>query len=996
MQWQILTFQNNNIMNRPLFFTLAIALMLSGTTFAQHQAVKTTTDPYSGMSREYATSNTLTDRAMMDDPAILWQKYESGATPNDVFYIEATGDYLVYYGLNQKRVTLFDANGNVKWEKPINSEGRAAISLLGNTIAYSDNNELYVVDLEGEEIFHETFAYPVTHFKLTSEGTRIYVSYGRYEDNYYAIACYSFGVNKSDPDWLIGDLTVNVVGLSLSKNDQRLVAAFAQGYKQIWVIDPMTGDILQDDLYYYDNSPSQDPALSANGDYLAYTDFSGMAYLYPWNGERYESVWTASVKGPGSSSTWGCANAISDDGSLIAIGTLDFVNTSYGYDGCCYLFNNYSDTPIWSYTGCGDEVTQAAMSDDGSVIGFVTWGPYEHTSPDYFIFRKQSNVPIAELNTPGSMEHIDISSTGLFTIIGGKAVHCREMGSGSRVFALQNFPYDHSYLNCHVNLEGSTNLGGVNITINELEDYFETTDEDGNCTFDFVPVGEYTVTATMPGFFPETQNVSISLGVIPSIEFNLQATGAPIGDLYASQGAYDYVELTWTEHEAATGYNIYRKTAPQAPFGEPLATIGTGEGYFEDHTAIPTQQYYYTVTAQLDDELQTPYSNICLGYATTAYITREIDVFDGTAPTIDGIMAEGEWDDAFRVEVSNYLLPVAMGSVTLHLKMDDNFLYVCSENRMDTEWTNNDGVAFYIDDNNDGTYPPSDDNSEGNYWMYYGNPNTVRYRPIYNTGGVGTTMNLPEEIIACDMGQGYETIEFALPLGNNEDWKINTDNGNSGLYLFVRDAATATMFGKWPAENNETFAPTYYGVMNYHVENAVPEPPTNLRIDEEVNALGLYTPIMWDMPVMNDFDHFNLYFVDYPNNPVEVFGTQWIFVVNAEEEVSIYVTTVDQAGQESVPSEILTFYPGSEGVSEMAQQTLSLYPNPTKGMLNLSANFEGRTEVKFFDMNGRTVKHYVTNGLNNMRLNVSDLPSGVYFVRVSNEASTAVGKFVVE
>ena len=821
---------------------------------------------------------------------------------------KATGDYLVYYGLNDKRLSLFDSQGTVKWEKPISSSGRAAISQMGNTIAYSDDNELYVVNLEGTEVFHETFTYPVSHFKLTSEGTKIYVSYGRYEDSYYAIACYNIANNKSDPEWLIGDLTVNPVGISLSKDNARLVVAFAQGYKQIWVIDPLTGDILQDDLYYYDNSPSQDPALSANGDYLAYADFSGMAYLYHWNGERYESVWTASIAGPGASSTWGCANAISDDGSLIAIGTLDFVNTSYGYDGCCYLFNNYSNEPIWSYTGCGDEVTQAAMSDDGSTIGFVTWGPMDHSTPDFFLFRKQSGTPIAELTTPGSMEHIDISATGLYTIVGGKAVHCREMGSGSRVYAIQCLTDDMGTLNGTVNLIGNDNNGGVSVSINELEDYFEMTAEDGSFTLRAIPEGHYSLTARIPGYL--TQNVEFDIigGQTTTLEIEMEAVGTPISDLYASQGAYDYVELTWSEQDGATGYNIYRKNTLNAPFGEPMATIGTGEGYFEDHTAIPTQQYYYTVTAQLDEELQTPYSNICLGYATTAYITHTIDVYDGTAPTIDGIMSDGEWNDAFRVEVSNYLLPVEMGSVTLHLKMDDNYLYVCSENRMDSEWTNNDGVALYIDDNNDGTYPPQGDDSEGNYWMYYGTPNTVRYRPIYDNGGVGTVINLPEEIIACDMSQGYETIEFALPLGNDETWKLNTDNGSSGLYLFVRDAG---------------------------------------------------------------------YFL-------------------ADREVSIYVTTVDQAGQESVPSETLTFRPGSEGVVETSQPALSLYPNPVKNVLHLSADLQGRTEVKLFDVNGRTVKHFVANSLNEMRINVSDLQSGVYFVRVSNETNTVVGKFVVE
>ena len=983
-------------MKKNFILTLIIVVMASGSLLAQHHAVKTTTEPNKGATLEYGISNLSADRAMTDDPSIIWEKYESGAMPDDVFYIDATGDYLVYYGLNQKRVTLFDAQGEVKWEKPISSGGRAAVSLMGNAIAYSDDNELYVVNIEGTEIFHETFDYPVSHFKLDSDGTRIYVTYGRYEDSYYAIACYGFGVTKSDPIWVVGDLTVNPVGISLSKNNARLVVAFAQGYKQIWVIDPMTGDILQNDLYYYDNSPSQDPALSANGDYLAYADFSGMAYLYHWNGERYESVWTASIAGPGATSTWGCANAISDDGSLIAIGTLDFVNSSSGYDGCCYLFNNYSNEPIWSYTGCGDEVTQAAMSDDGSVIGFVTWGPMDHSTPDFFLFRKQSGTPIAELTTPGSMEHIDISATGLYTIIGGKAVHCREMGSGSRVYAIQSIADNMGILNGIVNLEGTENNSGVTITINELEDYFETTAEDGSFTIRAIPEGSYSVTAGIPGYLPVTENISISGGEITTLNINMEAVGTPISDLYASQGAYDYVELTWSEQDGATGYNIYRKNTLNAPFGEPMATIGTGEGYFEDHTAIPTQQYYYTITAQLDEELQTPYSNICLGYATTAYITHTIDVYDGAAPSIDGIMSDGEWNDAFRVEVSNYLLPVEMGSVTLHLKMDDNYLYVCSENRMDTEWTNNDGVAFYIDDNNDGTYPPQGDDSEGNYWMYYGTPNTVRYRPIYDNGGVGTVINLPEEIIACDMSQGYETIEFALPLGNDETWKLNTDNGSSGLYLFVRDAATATMYGKWPAENNETFAPTYYGVMNYHVENAVPEPPTNLRIDEAVNAQGVYTPIMWDMPVMNDFDHFNLYFVDNPDQHEEVYGTQWIFEVDDEEEVSIYVTTVDQAGQESVPSEILTFRPGSENVNEYGQASLSLYPNPTHNVLNLNTDLQGRTDVMVLDMNGRTVKHYVVNGLNEMRLNVSDLQSGVYFIRVSNETTNAVGKFVVE
>ena len=62
-------------MKRSLLFTLTLALMLSGTTFAQHRAVKTMTDPYTGTCFEYGIFDTQNDRATMDEPEILWQNY---------------------------------------------------------------------------------------------------------------------------------------------------------------------------------------------------------------------------------------------------------------------------------------------------------------------------------------------------------------------------------------------------------------------------------------------------------------------------------------------------------------------------------------------------------------------------------------------------------------------------------------------------------------------------------------------------------------------------------------------------------------------------------------------------------------------------------------------------------------------------------------------------------------------------------------------------------
>ena len=98
-------------MKKHLLF--AFALMLTVSLMAQHQAIQTTTDPAAGIRHAYSTvDNTLSVRDLCDNPEILWQKFESGAMPDDLFYIDATGDYLVYYGLNDKRVVLFEfSNG---------------------------------------------------------------------------------------------------------------------------------------------------------------------------------------------------------------------------------------------------------------------------------------------------------------------------------------------------------------------------------------------------------------------------------------------------------------------------------------------------------------------------------------------------------------------------------------------------------------------------------------------------------------------------------------------------------------------------------------------------------------------------------------------------------------------------------------------------------------------------------------------------------------------
>ena len=184
---------------------------------------------------------------------------------------------------------------------------------------------------------------------------------------------------------------------------------------------------------------------------------------------------------------------------------------------------------------------------------------------------------------------------------------------------------------------------------------------------------------------------------------------------------------------------------------------------FNDNTALPLKHYYYAVTAVISDTLQSPYSNDAIGWIASGFISNQLSAYVGTTPVIDGVLSSGEWSDAFRVDISDFLgindnTPDFIGSVIGYFKVNAALteLYVAVENFNDLILNDHDEVALYVDDNNDGVFPPPTDNSEGNYWaVHYTTGDLIRYRPIYNTGGVGTVVLIPNAQVKVSAASGH-------------------------------------------------------------------------------------------------------------------------------------------------------------------------------------------------------------------------------------------------
>lgn len=976
---------------KKLLLSFALVAMALGAN--AQVGVKTVTTPNgtkTEFSQEVVQNNN--SRAFTSTAEVVWSKSEEYGIGGDVSISKETGNGVVNWETNDARMEAYSMTGTSVWNIPTTTDWPfTAANKAGSLYAIVEGTTLYTIGAEGNTLGTVNPGGDIKAAVINTEGTAVYIGYDNGTTG--GVARYA---KDGSLEWST-DMPSGIVGINISDDESKLIMTCA-GTNTLYVFDPESGDVLQDGIYYYQNSPSQSPGMSYDGEYIAWGDFDGKGHLYRWNGEQYEEVWSANITMSGQSSTWGYGCAVSSDGSTIVLGTLGFV--ADGYDGYVFVFNNYSGTPLWSAQTKGP-VNAVDVSADGTLIAAASDGPMNHSTGDLLIYRRQSNAVFLEVNTAGSMTNVDLTDDGTLCIGAGKGVHSYEMGWGGNAYLIKSTPSTAGILSGVITLNEVSDFSGAVVTIEGIDDYYEYTNADGEFTIKYIPEGTYNVTISKTGFISQTiSNVEIIANETANIEATLESAGSPIHNLYATKGVDNFVEIRWDEYQDSfEGYNIYRKDHINANFTEPLATIGTDVNTYNDETAIPTKSYYYAVTAILDGGAETPLSNIEEGYVSTGFLTDVIEVFNGTAPTIDGTLSDDEWTDAFKADISDFsgisegIDPI--GTVYLYLKTDGNKLYMGIEDFSDTELSENDCLALYFDDNNDHVYPAAGNNSEGNYWFKYsGGTGILQYRPIYADGNTGDVFAIDGAEVAFSDAAGHVTGEFVLEFGN-EDHQIKLgDEDASSVYLFYRSSGSE-YHAYWPYDNVDTFNPIAYDTFKFFVNNETPDAPTNLHVDESILGKVNYVPVRWDMPEINDFSHFNVY-VNSDQVTNTTLGTEVILDVESNTDYSVYVTTVDMSGKESEKSETLTFHVGNINVEEIAERKVSLYPNPASSVVYIESEMIGAATAAIMDMAGRLVKRVNISDMQNASINVEDLHQGLYFFTIQQDNIIIIRKVTVK
>jgi len=943
-------------------------------------------------------------------PEINWQFSDPVSIGSSVRVSKQEETTLVAWWLNNERASLYSNSPVPIWENPVTSDFEFAIDMTPNglylALGYGNMIQVYATATQAL-VWEKATDASVTSVKISEDGTMVYAlenSPGGQDKS--SVKAYEVG--QEDPVWAT---TFSGTGVAFAASGDRSKFAFCQypGANKMHILDGLTGEVIFDAFYRNQNPPS----FSYDGKLIISGDYGGYAYLHEYddNTGTYFEKWNFKVGG-GGTSAWVIGVDLSDDGSTVAIGTLVFLSSDY--NGEIYLFNTYSNEPLWVYQNCGDEITSISISEDGSLIAAAGWGPMDNTKPDFMLFRKESSVPLFTINTPGSFNSVDLSPDGTLCSVTGKAVHARVLGSGGLLYNINSNPGGGSVAGTVV-LDGASTFENVKVQVEGIDDYYDYTDTEGNFEIKYVPAGTYNVVASKVGYYPEEQTgIIVTEGGTSNVNFSLLPTGNPPENLMATKGADYSVLLSWDHPNpsATSGFNIYRKSHEQALFPEtPIATVLNSELEFEDEDVKPVITYYYAVTAVLDGGAQSPYSNIDQGWMASGFVINEISVYTGTTPTIDGTLSPGEWDDAFVMDASDFFgtydnNPNPMGSVTMFFKVNEGMteMYVACIDENKTVLQDNFTVSLYIDDNNDGSFPPAEEDFEGNYWArYFAAGNVITYRPIYNTGGVGQNLNLVDPQVEASDATGFVVMELVIPMGDDEVWKLNPNEFNqSGMMMF-----TTNFDGYWPALNQQIFYPLTYGTLTFGADNEIPPAPDELDIWWDSATAPVLIKMEWAQPDINDFDHFNLYINEGSGFTLltETIGRQVFYITDNTDYTLFYVTTVDKAGQESEPSENMIFDVTTFVTEVESAANLQIYPNPVSADANIMIKVvnEGEYNISVLDINGRIVQNlfsgqlncgvqsFVWNGTDNQG---NALLPGVYFIRVSSSEDYLIKKMI--
>ncbi|MFZ4106249.1 T9SS type A sorting domain-containing protein [Flavobacterium sp.] len=86
----------------------------------------------------------------------------------------------------------------------------------------------------------------------------------------------------------------------------------------------------------------------------------------------------------------------------------------------------------------------------------------------------------------------------------------------------------------------------------------------------------------------------------------------------------------------------------------------------------------------------------------------------------------------------------------------------------------------------------------------------------------------------------------------------------------------------------------------------------------------------------------------------------------------------------------------SVNTNSVVSSDISVFPNPTKDIINVSNKLASISSIEISDLNGRVVNKVNSIDAENVQINISDLSSGIYMMKIVSDKGTITKKVIKE
>lgn len=134
-----------------------------------------------------------------------------------------------------------------------------------------------------------------------------------------------------------------------------------------------------------------------------------------------------------------------------------------------------------------------------------------------------------------------------------------------------------------------------------------------------------------------------------------------------------------------------------------------------------------------------------------------------------------------------------------------------------------------------------------------------------------------------------------------------------------------------------------------------------LVVNDSLIEFDLYLPVPVKSPV-------------FPNSIIEVY--------NPTDGLLLYPIRIDMYG--------------GIGDDKSVFSNLQIYPNPTSDVINIHSDdlFQEKPEITIYSIDGKLIKKYISQNMNDFSIDVSKLTNGLYLIKVEINNRLGVLKFI--